>query len=79
LTTTALENPNLSQKEVVLEWLESPNVGKLLISATKSVGTFSNEDEDNAVYWRLLRAALSAKKQSSQGGQNLQDNLCINN
>lgn len=67
LATTALENSNLSQKQGVSEWLESANVGKLLISAMKSVGVFPNEDENNAVSWRLLRAAFNAKKLSSRG------------
>jgi hypothetical protein len=68
LTISALENSNLYKKQVVLEWLESPNICKLLISATKSVSNFHNEDEDNAVYWELLRVALSTKKLPSRGG-----------
>lgn len=70
LASTALESAELSQKQVVLEWLQSPYVGNLLISAAKRVGMFFSGDEDNNFSWSFLRAALGAKQPSSQGINN---------
>lgn len=67
LTITAFENPDLLKKPIVLEWLQSPNVGKLLVSAAKSVAMFAKDEEKSSISWKLLRAALRAKKISNPG------------
>ncbi len=67
LAYTALENPDMSYKEVVVEWLQKPHIGDLLVSTARCVSSLLGEDEDSAVSWRLLRAAISARKLPSQG------------
>lgn len=67
MASTALESSELSQKQVVLEWLQSPYVGDLLISTAKHVGVYLSEEENNDFSWSLLRAALAARQPSSQG------------
>lgn len=66
MASTALESSELSQKQVVLEWLQSPYVGDLLISTAKHVGVYLSEEENNDFSWSLLRAALAARQPSSQ-------------
>ncbi|KAI9559714.1 hypothetical protein GHT06_013719 [Daphnia sinensis] len=67
MASAALESSELSQKQVVLEWLQSPYVGDLLISTAKRVGAeYLSEDENNDFSWSLLRAALAARQPSSQ-------------
>lgn len=67
LATTALETPDFSNKQVVVEWLQSPHVGELLVSRAQCVSSLAKEDEDSAVSWRLLRSAISARKLPSKG------------
>lgn len=51
----------------MLEWLRSPNVAKLLASAAEDVATFAKDEEKSAISWKLLRAALRARKITGSG------------